>query len=166
MVASAPHRSRRLSGYALCSWYKDMCRAAGRAIGYVVAITADPDDQTCREFGIDRCLAKPLSTACIVEMLREYWGASQSAAAGWSPGSRAPDPAQQQPALPPPPTSANARASAPAPLPAHLQHLAPGGGGGPPRSSFDATASPVAPLPPHMTQYMLHSRGTGETRPP
>ena len=62
-----------LSGYALCSWYKAMCRDDGRAIGYVCAVTSDPDLQTCREFEIEQCLPKPLSTPMIVEALRDFW---------------------------------------------------------------------------------------------
>jgi len=78
-----------LSGYALCSWYKDMCKGEGRAIGYVVAVTSDPDDATCREFGIDQCLSKPLSTACITGLLKAHWakrsGASPAhTAVGWA----------------------------------------------------------------------------------
>ena len=33
---------RTVSGYALCSWYKETCRAEGRAVAHVVAVTADP----------------------------------------------------------------------------------------------------------------------------
>eukprot|EP00900_Chrysochromulina_parva_P007493 jgi/Chrpa1/16745/Chrysochromulina_OHIO_Genome00009434-RA len=63
-----------LSGYALCSWYRAMCRTEGRAMAYVCAVTADPELETCREFEFDQCLPKPLSTPTIVQALREFWG--------------------------------------------------------------------------------------------
>ena len=62
-----------MSGYALCSWYKETCRSEGRVTGYVVAVTAEPDEATCEAFEIDRCIAKPISTQCIVELLNRYW---------------------------------------------------------------------------------------------
>ena len=62
-----------ISGYALCSWYKELCRREGKPCGFVAAVTADPDNQTCREFGIDQCLPKPLSSVCIVDLLREHF---------------------------------------------------------------------------------------------
>jgi len=65
-----------VSGYALCSWYKEMCSESARACGRVVAVTADPDEQTCKEFGIDLCLPKPLSTHTIVQLLRDHWSDS------------------------------------------------------------------------------------------
>ena len=51
-----------------------MCRSEGRSIAYVVAVTADPQEQTCVEFGIDQCLGKPLSSSGIVAMLTQLWG--------------------------------------------------------------------------------------------
>ena len=86
-----------LSGYALCSWYKEMCRTEGRACGEVVAVTADPDLEACKEFGIDICLPKPLSNARIVELLHELWS-RRGAAAGW--GSRGGAPGASQGARP------------------------------------------------------------------
>ena len=50
-----------------------MCREERRTPAYVVAVTADPDNSTCREFGIDQCLPKPLASAQIVDLLREHW---------------------------------------------------------------------------------------------
>jgi len=67
-----------MSGYALSSWYKSMCRERGRIAGYVVAVTADPEYEACGEFEIDRCLPKPLSTPCVVEMMQGYWKAAQA----------------------------------------------------------------------------------------
>jgi CheY-like chemotaxis protein len=61
-----------MSGYALCCWYKEMCANSGRTPGFVVAITADPDYSACEQFGIDRCLPKPLSTAMVVRALDEF----------------------------------------------------------------------------------------------
>jgi len=63
----------QMSGYALCSWYKCMCRTRGQKTGYVVAVTANPDPQACAEFEIDACLPKPLSTAYLVDALRGFW---------------------------------------------------------------------------------------------
>ena len=65
-----------MSGYALCSWYKTMCRSRGRKAGYVVAVTADPDDGNCASFGLDRCLAKPIGTAGVVELMQGFWKAN------------------------------------------------------------------------------------------
>ena len=70
-----------ISGYALNSWYKGMCRDEGRAIGHVVAVTSDPDVQTCREFEIDQCLAKPVSSPCVASALSHFIS-SRTAAAG------------------------------------------------------------------------------------
>jgi len=67
-----------LSGYALCSWYKSMCRNESRPIGYVVAVTSDPDLQACREFEIDLCLPKPLSTQMIVNGFHDFWSSSHT----------------------------------------------------------------------------------------
>ena len=64
-----------ISGYALVSWYKAMCEAEGRSVGYVVAVTADPDPETCSEFGMDKCLAKPLSTSWLSRALKDFWQA-------------------------------------------------------------------------------------------
>ena len=62
-----------MSGYALCSWYRQYCKDERRARGCVVAITADPDPQAASEFEFDACLAKPLSTQCIVLALQDLW---------------------------------------------------------------------------------------------
>ena len=69
----------KMSGYALCSWYKEMCRTTGRTLGYVVAVTAEPDAEACHEFEIDRCLPKPLSTAIVSEAMQEYWKGREAA---------------------------------------------------------------------------------------
>ena len=148
-----------LSGYALCSWYKEMCKTEGRATGIVVAVTADPDDQTCKEFGIDKCLPKPLSTSTIVNLLHEHWGereARKSSSPGlvafdWGEANRSPQKQVADVQMPPafgtsparPPAAASTGAGQPPPfsqpppaastgaaLPPHLQHLQRGGGGG------------------------------------
>ena len=59
-----------MSGYALCSWYKDLCATQKRPCPKIVAITSDPDLEACAEFGIDVCLPKPLTSACVVQALR------------------------------------------------------------------------------------------------
>lgn len=61
-----------ISGYALCSWYRQLCQERGVAPATVVALTAEPDPCTCREFGIDRCLPKPLTPSCVAEMVSQW----------------------------------------------------------------------------------------------
>jgi len=65
-----------MSGYALSSWYRELAgqqvgsrRLCGH-VGSIVAVTCDPDREACRDFGIDMCLPKPLSTGRCVEALR------------------------------------------------------------------------------------------------
>ena len=62
-----------MSGYALCSWYKEHQRKRQMPVAFVVAVTADPDPESCKQFGIDVCLPKPLSVQHVAEMLRQYW---------------------------------------------------------------------------------------------
>ena len=59
-----------VSGYAFVSWYRERCKARQQPCGRLVALTAEPDEATCREFGFDACLPKPLSNACITELLQ------------------------------------------------------------------------------------------------
>jgi len=61
-----------MSGYALCSWYKSFCHDAGRVPARVVAVTSDPDIETCASFGVDRCLPKPLTVNCAELVLAEW----------------------------------------------------------------------------------------------
>ena len=61
-----------MSGYALCSWYKSFCHDAGRVPARVVAVTSDPDIETCASFGVDRCLPKPL-TVNNAELVLAEW---------------------------------------------------------------------------------------------
>lgn len=61
-----------MSGYALCSWYKDLCRRQGKKPPPFVAVTAEPDVETCRSFDIDRCLPKPLTSQCAKRALQEW----------------------------------------------------------------------------------------------
>ena len=89
-----------MSGYALCSWYRDMCREEERASGYVVAITADPDIEACREFGIDQCLPKPLSNTCIVELLHRLWAVRGSPTRSTSVTYTSPDVPEKAPTVP------------------------------------------------------------------
>jgi len=54
-----------MSGYALCSWYKEHCRTHDMRPATVVAVTSDPDREVCFEFGFDHVLPKPLTAvAC------------------------------------------------------------------------------------------------------
>mmetsp|Transcript_25597 Transcript_25597/g.65045 ORF Transcript_25597/g.65045 Transcript_25597/m.65045 type:complete len:100 (+) Transcript_25597:905-1204(+) len=50
-----------------------MCRSDGRVAGYVVAVTCDPNLEACREFEIDQCLPKPLSTPTVIVALQSFW---------------------------------------------------------------------------------------------
>lgn len=61
-----------MSGYALCSWYKDFCRQHGKRAPPFVALTAEPDQETCRSFDIDRCLPKPLTSQCAKRELQAW----------------------------------------------------------------------------------------------
>ena len=61
-----------MSGYALASWYKDYCRREKVQRAYVMALTADPHVEQCREFGMDWCYPKPLTFA-LVEVLARQW---------------------------------------------------------------------------------------------
>ena len=62
----------RMSGYALSSWYKELCRTRQRPAGFVVAVTADPDEEACRQFEFDRCLPKPISSQRIVDLVSRF----------------------------------------------------------------------------------------------
>ena len=147
-----------LSGYALCSWYKEMCRTEERPAAYIVAVTADPDEVACQQFGIDQCLAKPLSTNTIVSLLRQHWQ-TRSAAAGWAQRAtdteEAPvrDPAPQPVRRPPPP-------SGPPPLPPQAPSrgqtpsldsgIAPPAARARPHAVDDTSQLPSLQLPPHL----------------
>ena len=74
-----------MSGYALSSWYKDACRNAGRPCGHLVAITADPHDQICREFEFDHCLPKPISSAATLDLIQQVVRARPSGTASTCP---------------------------------------------------------------------------------
>ena len=58
-----------LSGCALASWYTTAARAVGRTRAPVVVISADAPEPDYEQFGVDSWLQRPLSTACIAEML-------------------------------------------------------------------------------------------------
>lgn len=61
-----------MSGYAVASWYKDHCKSNGLRPATVVAVTATPDIEACREFGIDRCLPKPLTSEVVTQLSRQW----------------------------------------------------------------------------------------------
>jgi len=58
-----------LSGCALASWYTTTPRAVGRTRAPVVVISADAPEPDYEQFGVDSWLQRPLSPACIAEML-------------------------------------------------------------------------------------------------
>jgi len=61
-----------VSGYALSSWYREHARRNGLRPARLVAVTANPDTEGCRMFGIDRCLSKPVSAAAIALLVRQW----------------------------------------------------------------------------------------------
>jgi len=66
-----------MSGYALCSWYKEFCRQHSQRAPPFVAVTAEPDEETCRSFDIDRCLPKPLTSQCAKRELQAWLALTQ-----------------------------------------------------------------------------------------
>jgi len=61
-----------MSGYALCSWYKEHCRTHDMRPATVVAVTSDPDREVCFEFGFDHVLPKPLTAVACYKVLRRW----------------------------------------------------------------------------------------------
>jgi len=61
-----------MSGYALCSWYKEHCRSQDLIPATVVAVTSDPDKAACMEFGFDHVLPKPLTAHSCYKVLRRW----------------------------------------------------------------------------------------------
>jgi len=76
-----------LSGYALCSWFKELCRRQRQPPALFVALTSEPDLETCRAFDIDRCLPKPLTAGCVTRVVYE-WIAHAQAVVGASASGR------------------------------------------------------------------------------
>ena len=62
-----------LSGYALCSWYKEAARQASHCASHAevkfVALSSEPDTDACAAFGIDYCISKPLTASCFARLL-------------------------------------------------------------------------------------------------
>ena len=86
-----------ISGYALATWYKQLCVTQERPKATVVAVTSEPDKTACAEFGIDYMLPKPLTAETTYHVLRRWLdarcqgqpvagGASSSASADGTPG--------------------------------------------------------------------------------
>lgn len=61
-----------VSGYALSSWYAQMCRQHALRRAPVIAVTAEPDFNACREFGVDRCLPKPVTIEMVRELMSQW----------------------------------------------------------------------------------------------
>uniref|UniRef100_A0A7S0JJQ7 Response regulatory domain-containing protein n=1 Tax=Calcidiscus leptoporus TaxID=127549 RepID=A0A7S0JJQ7_9EUKA len=61
-----------VSGYALSSWYADMCRQQALRRAPVIAVTAEPDLAACRAFGVDRCLPKPVTIEAVNELMLQW----------------------------------------------------------------------------------------------
>lgn len=61
-----------MSGYALCSWYKEHCRIHDLPRATVVAVTSDPDKEVCMQFGFDHVLPKPLTAVACYKVLRRW----------------------------------------------------------------------------------------------
>lgn len=62
----------KMSGYALCSWYTEHCRSQDLSRATVVAVTSDPDNDACKEFGFDHVLPKPLTAHSCYKVLRRW----------------------------------------------------------------------------------------------
>mmetsp|Transcript_26143 Transcript_26143/g.69777 ORF Transcript_26143/g.69777 Transcript_26143/m.69777 type:complete len:543 (+) Transcript_26143:57-1685(+) len=62
-----------MSGYALCSWYKEAARGATHCASHAavkfVALSEEPDIEAAAAFGVDYSVAKPLSAACFARLL-------------------------------------------------------------------------------------------------
>jgi len=73
-----------MSGYAIASWFRDHCAAASRMDGVryrrplLVAVSADPDLEACRDYGFDRCFPKPLTAELITSLSRRFLLASSA----------------------------------------------------------------------------------------
>jgi CheY-like chemotaxis protein len=65
------------SGYALSSWYVERQTLAGRPLATIVAVTCDGDEDltpaSSKEFGIDRCLTKPLTSTALAGALSSWF---------------------------------------------------------------------------------------------
>jgi len=61
-----------VSGYALSSWYAQLCRQQALRRAPVIAVTAEPDAAVCREFGVDRCLPKPVTIEMVRELMAQW----------------------------------------------------------------------------------------------
>lgn len=71
-----------MSGYAVCSAYRQHCAEAGLPSGLKLALTAGDAEPGWEDFGFARCLTKPLSSATVLDLLRAWLA---------SPGARALD---------------------------------------------------------------------------
>jgi len=59
-----------MSGYALCSWYKDCASCSNKVPATkFVALAEEPDTEACGAFGLDYCVAKPLTAICFARLL-------------------------------------------------------------------------------------------------
>ena len=56
-----------MSGYAVCSAYKQHCEENGLPSGLKLALTADSVDTSCTDFGFARGLTKPLSSVSLAQ---------------------------------------------------------------------------------------------------
>jgi CheY-like chemotaxis protein len=61
-----------LSGCALASWYKALCKREGRPAAAVVMVTAESLVPNCEAFGVDFWLMRPLSTRAVAQLLAEW----------------------------------------------------------------------------------------------
>jgi len=63
-----------MSGYAVCSAYKDYCFQKGVDPAFTLALTAEavPEASPPSDFGFSRCLLKPLSSATVLKLFEEF----------------------------------------------------------------------------------------------
>jgi len=59
-----------MSGYALCSWYKQACRDQPCAPVDFVLLSSSIDAEACAAFEVDLPLSKPLSAGCFAHAIR------------------------------------------------------------------------------------------------
>lgn len=66
-----------LSGCALASWYKALCKRERRPAAAVVMVTAESLVPNCEAFGVDFWLMRPLSTRAVAQLLAEWLSRSE-----------------------------------------------------------------------------------------
>jgi len=71
LVIVEPDFGDAMSGYALCAWWKEHAAMAAARTEFA-ALSEVPDAEACKAFGIEHCLAKPLSVHCFASILKSW----------------------------------------------------------------------------------------------